>query len=211
MRQTLYSSLLALLLATASSALLAQGTAGAEPSGPNELVKWVIDGVMQSVHQSDAPRSGDVGALARVVEQKFVPYTDFQRTARIALADAWKTATPDQQRQLVAQFQTLIVHVYATELTQVSDRSVAFRFENSTIAPGATDAIIRTRLVDNGEDDAIAYRLEKTAAGWRIYDINILGTWLSQIYRHQFEGQLAKGGVPALIESLAQHNARAAN
>ena len=179
-----------------------------ERTAPDDLVKGVIDNVMRSLRQSEAGRAGDINELTRVVEQRFLPFTDFERTTRMALGDAWSTATPEQQKQLFEQFQKLIVHVYATELIQISNRSVTFRFKPTTVAPGASDAIVHSSMQDNGEDDAIDYRLEKTPSGWRIYDISILGNWLSQIYRHQFAQQLGSGGVAALVKSLTEHNAR---
>jgi phospholipid transport system substrate-binding protein len=195
-----------LLLALCAHGALAQS----ERSSPDELVKAVIENVMRSVAQPGATRTADVAELKSVVQQKFLPYTNFERTARIAVGEAWGRASPEQQKQLFEQFQKLIVHVYATELTQISDRNVSFRYKPSHLAPGATDAIVHTSMIDNGEDDAIDYRLEKTASGWRIYDISILGSWLSQIYRHQFAQQLSAGGVAALTESLTEHNARLA-
>jgi phospholipid transport system substrate-binding protein len=55
------------------------------------------------------------------------------------------------------------------------------------------------------------YRLEKTAAGWKVYDINILGAWLVESYRNQFNDQISKGGVEGLIQFLQQRNNSLAN
>jgi ABC-type transporter MlaC component len=65
-------------------------------------------------------------------------------------------------------------------------------------------------VLSNGGDDAIDYRLEKTANGWKIYDINMMGAWLIQVYQTQFQDQLSKGGVDGLIKFLTEHNARSA-
>jgi ABC-type transporter MlaC component len=49
--------------------------------------------------------------------------------------------------------------------------------------------------------------LRKTGAGWKIYDIDMMGAWMIQVYRRQFAAQLASGGIDGLIKYLAAHNA----
>jgi ABC-type transporter MlaC component len=61
-------------------------------------------------------------------------------------------------------------------------------------------------MATNGDDNEIDYRVEKGDHGPRIYDINIMGAWLVQLYKGQFQTQLSKGGIDALIKSLAAHN-----
>lgn len=173
---------------------------------PNELVKSAVEGVMTAIKADPAGRSGDIAALTQVVERKFLPYTNFEHTTRLAVGNAWKSASAEQKKQMFEQFQTLLTRVYAVELTQISDQNVKFKYQPVVMPAGATNVIARTRMLNNGDDDEIDYRLEKTSQGWKIYDINILGAWLSQLYRHQFAEQLARGGPPALIQSLIQHN-----
>jgi phospholipid transport system substrate-binding protein len=60
--------------------------------------------------------------------------------------------------------------------------------------------------VGKGEPIQLDYRLEKTAAGWKVYDINILGAWLVESYRNQFNDQVSKGGIDGLIKFLQDRN-----
>ena len=48
--------------------------------------------------------------------------------------------------------------------------------------------------------------MEKTPAGWKIYDLNVLGVWLVETYRTQFSQEINAKGVDGLIASLAQRN-----
>jgi phospholipid transport system substrate-binding protein len=54
------------------------------------------------------------------------------------------------------------------------------------------------------------YRLEKTATGWKIYDVNILGAWLVETYKGSFATEIGKGGIDGLIKTLADRNRRLA-
>lgn len=178
-----------------------------ERMAPGDVVKTAVEGVMTTVESDPASQTGDVTALTHIVERKFIPFTNFERTTRLAVGSAWNTASTEQQKELFEQFQTLLTRVYAVELTQIISQHVKFTYRPVTLAAGASDVVVRTHMLNNGEDDEIDYRLEKTSKGWKIYDINILGAWLSQLYRHQFAEQLARGGPAALIQSLARHNA----
>ncbi len=168
-------------------------------------VKTAVEGVLAAVRATPAAHDGDLEAISRQVEQKFLPYTDFERTTRLAVGEAvWKAATPAQQQALFKEFQTLLVRTYATELTQIAGNTVKFTYL-PVLGSGAS-VIVPTRMNTNGDDNQIDYRIEKTDQGLRIYDINILGAWLVQLYKGQFQSQLSKGGIDALIKSLAAHN-----
>jgi phospholipid transport system substrate-binding protein len=192
---------LALSQAVPASAAPETG-ANAEASA---AVKTAVEGVLAAVRANPAAKDGDLAAISKLVEEKFLPYTDFERTTRLAVGEAvWSAATPAQQQELFKQFQTLLVRTYATELTQISDGTVKFRY--LPVLTTTSSLVVPTRMNTNGDDNQIDYRVEKSEHGWRIYDINILGAWLVELYKGQFATQLNKGGIDALIKSLVAHN-----
>ena len=173
-------------------------------------MKSAVEGTVAAMKADPQARGGDMSKITQVVATRFVPYTNFQRTTRIAVGKAWATATPEQQKQLYEQFTKLLVGTYAASLSQLRDQDVKFRFLPSVSAEGAKDTVVQSHVISNGGDDSIDYRLEKTDSGWKIYDINMMGAWLIQVYQTQFAEQLAKGGVDGLIKFLTEHNARSA-
>jgi len=185
------------------------GAAVAQTS-PDAVVKSAVEGTVSAMKADPQARGGDMAKITQLVETRFLPATDFQRTTRIALGKAWASATPDQQKQLYDQFQTLLVHTYAASLAQLRDQDVKFSFDAPSIDANAKDAVVESHVVSTGGDNPVRYRLGKTAQGWKIYDIDMMGAWLIQVYQQQFAGQLQKGGVDGLIKYLAEHNARSA-
>jgi ABC-type transporter MlaC component len=176
---------------------------------PDVMVKRTIEDVMSAIRTDPAARAGDPDKINSVVEQKFLPQTDFFRTTRFAVGSAWSKATPAQQKALFEQFQTLMVHAYAAQLIQIRDQNVQFKFQPmAPLAADATDAVVKTVVLNNGDTMNIDYRLHKTGSGWKIYDINMMGAWMIGIYRQQFAGQIAKGGIEGLVKFLAAHNER---
>ena len=185
-------------------------TAAFAQTAPDAVVKSAVEGTVTAMKADPQARGGDMSKITQVVQSRFVPYTNFQRTTRIAVGKAWTTATPDQQKQLYEQFTKLLVGTYAASLSQLRDQDVKFRFQPAAAAEGAKDTVVQSHVISNGGDDSIDYRLEKTADGWKIYDINMMGAWLIQVYQTQFAEQLSKGGIDGLIKFLTEHNARSA-
>lgn len=175
---------------------------------PEQTVKATIERVMSAIHSDPGGRAGDPERIYQLVRQHFLPATDFALTTRYAVGDAWATATPAQRDALVKQFQMLLARTFALQLTQIREQDTHFTYAPATkLAADAGDAVVRTSVLTEGERMPIDYRLRKTAAGWKIYDINMMGAWMIAVYRRQFAAQLASGGIDGLIKYLAAHNA----
>ena len=76
-------------------------------------------------------------------------------------------------------------------------------------APEDKEVIVRTEIKGRGDPIQLDYRLEKTpgqGAGWRIYNINVLGVWLVETYKSQFAQEINAKGLDGLIATLAERN-----
>ena len=198
-----------LITATASFAQTQQTTANANMSTPDGLVKFVVEDVMNTIKSDKAIQSGDLRKVNALVDQKILPYSDFQKTTRVFIGRNWSKATPAQQALITQEFKTLLIRIYGGALAQVKDQKIQYKpFRASA---DDTDVIVRTVVVGKGEPIQLDYRLEKTGNAWRVYDINILGAWLVESYRNQFNDQVSKGGIDGLIQFLQQRNNSLAN
>ena len=56
----------------------------------------------------------------------------------------------------------------------------------------------------------IDYSMEKTPAGWKVYDVIVGGVSLVTNYRDEFTQQVREGGIDGLIKTLEAKNAGAA-
>ncbi len=212
MRSTFKKFLIAFSIFLASFAQVSVGHAqapGAVGNTPDGLVKYVVEDVMNTIKSDKAIQSGDLRKINALVDQKILPYSDFQKTTRLSMGRNWSKATPQQQALITQEFKTLLIRIYGGALAQVKDQKVQYKpFRGSA---DDTDVVVRTLVVGKGEPIQLDYRLEKTAAGWKVYDINILGAWLVESYRNQFNDQISKGGVEGLIQFLQQRNNSLAN
>src|SRR5437868_4332253 len=70
-----------------------------------------------------------------------------------------------------------------------------------------TEVEVRSQVnMTRGEPITLNYRLTKTAQGWKIFDINVLGAWLVETYKSTFASEISKGGVDGLIKKLQDRN-----
>lgn len=196
------------IAATASPAADSTPVAKLAPGATADAtIKAAVEGTVAAIRKDPAAQGGDPARTAQLVRTYFIPFTDFARTARLAVGEAeWNKATPEQRSAVVAQFQTLLVRVYAAQLTQIQGQNVTFAFDKPTAVPKSNDVVIGSKVHTSTDDMSTRYRLAKTADGYKIYDIDLMGIWLVGVYKQQFADQLAKGGIVALINYLSAHN-----
>src|ERR1700712_4526825 len=173
-------------------------------STPDGLVKTVTTQVLDQIKADKQIQSGNIQRITELVNEKILPYTDFTRTTRLVMGRNWNTATPQQQQQIVEQFKMLLIRTYAGALAQVHDQQIVYQPLRSS--PTDTDVVVRSAIVNNGSPLELDYRLYKTPQGWRVYDINVLGAWLIQVYQQQFADQISQHGVDGLLSFLTQRN-----
>ena len=185
----------------------AQATAPVPAQTPEAFIQSITNEVMATVKSDKAIQSGDLRKITAVVDAKIMPNVNFVRMTAAAVGPAWRRATPDQRLRLQNEFKTLLVHTYAGALKQVTNQTVDVLPLRA--AAGDKEVVVRTLIRGQGDPVQVDYRMEKTpgqGAGWKIYDLNVVGVWLVDNYRPQFSQQLNAGGVDALINSLAERN-----
>lgn len=175
-------------------------------SAPVDIVRTAVEGTVSAMKADPGARGGDMTKVTQVVEQRFLPATNFERTTRIAVGDAWKQATPQQQQELYKQFKLLMTRTYAASLAQLGGQDAKFSFKAGG-ASGA-DALVQSTVTTPGDSQSVGYRLGKVGNDWKIYDIDMSGAWLIQVYQGQFKSQLSSGGIDGLIAYLQKHNSR---
>lgn len=194
------------VMALASLGILNLGFAHAQNKDTADgLVKYVVEDVMNTIRNDKAIQAGDLRKINTLVDQKILPYSNFQKTTRLAMGRNWNKATPAQQEQITQEFKSLLIRIYSGALAQVKDQKI--QYKPFRAAADETDVIVRTVVIGKGEPIQIDYRVEKTNDGWKVYDINVLGAWLVESYRNQFNDQVSKGGIEGLVQFLQQRNA----
>ena len=207
--RTLSAGVLALLMASAMPTMdaFAQATAAnaaVKAGAPDELVRTLSTDVLDSIKKDKSLQSGDFGKLQALVDEKILPYVNFEKMTQLAVGRGWRQATPEQRQALSREFRTLLVRTYSGAMSQVRDHQVKmlpFRGGKED------DVVVRTQIVaPRGDPIQLDYRLEKADGGWKIYDVNVLGVWLVENYKNSFASEINQGGIDGLIKSLTERN-----
>jgi phospholipid transport system substrate-binding protein len=193
------------LLGTGLPAAQAQGTANAAPSAPDALIKALSEEVLDSIRKDPSLQSGDIARLNALIDEKVLPHVNFEKMTRLAVGRGWREATAEQRQALIREFRMLLLRTYAGAVSAAQEYEV--RMLPLRAEPGATDVTVRTQAVPSrGTPIQLDYRMEKTAGGWKIYDVNVLGVWLVENYRNSFASEISRGGVDGLINTLIERN-----
>jgi len=181
--------------------------AHAEDEAPDALIKRLSVDVLDSIKADKSMRSGDLGKVVTLVDAKILPNLDFQRMTASAVGPAWRQATPEQQKRLQDEFKILLVRTYAGALTQVTDQVISMKPLRAS--PEDKEVVVRSEVKGSGDPIQLDYRLVKTpgqGAGWKIYNINVLGVWLVENYKSQFSAEINAKGLDGLITTLVERN-----
>ena len=202
------------LIATATMAIattaLSTSAIAAPAEAPDVLVKRISSDVIDTAKNDKEIQAGNQKRVMDLVETKILPYVDFQRMTALAAGRFWRDASPEQQKQLSQEFRTLLVFTYSGALSQIKNETVEFKPLRAD--PADQEVEVRSQVnMTRGEPITLNYRLAKSATGWKIFDINVLGAWLVETYKGNFASEIGKSGIDGLIKSLAERNKKLAN
>ena len=173
----------------------------AQDLGPDELVRKATDEVLAAI-KSDKQK-----ALA-LAEEKVLPLVDFDESTRLAVGHNWNRATPEQKRNLVAEFRRMLVRTYSYAIEAYQGQTLKVLPSRGKQDPEGTT--VRTQFVRaGGQPLSIEFEMRKTDASWRIYDITVGGVSLVITYRSEFDAIVKQSGIDGLIKRLAEKNAPA--
>jgi phospholipid transport system substrate-binding protein len=201
----------AVLALFAIAAAQAQGTAAANApasvtaQAPDALVRTLSNDVLEAIKKDKTLQSGDLSRLNALVDERILPYVNFEKMTQLAVGRGWRQATPEQRQLLTKEFRALLVRTYSGAVSVVKDHQVQMRpFRGQ---PADTDVLVRTQVVPSrGDPIQLDYRVEKTDSGWKIYDVSVLGVWLVENYKSQFASEITQNGIDGLIKAMTERN-----
>jgi phospholipid transport system substrate-binding protein len=176
-----------------------------EATPPDVLVRTVTQEVLDLIVKDKEIQAGNRAKLLQVINAKVLPHFDFESMTSLAMGQNWRTATPEQKKQLVDAFRTLLVRTYASALATYSDQK--FDFRPLRAKPTDTDVVVQVRVLQPGSQPVpIDYSMEKTPSGWKAYDVSVGGVSLVANYRTEFATVVRSSGIDGLIRDLQAKN-----
>jgi phospholipid transport system substrate-binding protein len=181
------------------------GHAQEKLTAPDVLVKQVTLEVIELIAKDREIRGGNRAKLIGLINDKVLPHFNFTSMAALAMGQSWNKATPEQKKRVTDEFKTLLVRTYASALASYSDQK--FDFRPLRAKPSDTDVTVHVRVLQPGTQPVpIDYSMEKTASGWKVYDVVVGGVSLVANYRTEFNNLVRESGVEGLIKNLSAKN-----
>ena len=187
------------------SSVLIAASVWANDMAPDVLIKSVSAEVLEIVRADKDIQSGNARKAADLVEKKVAPNFDFVHMTRLALGRDWRQASPEQQKALANEFQTLLVRTYSKALTEYKNQTIDVK--PLILKAGDTDVKVRSEIKQPGAKSIqLDYYLQKNNASWKIYDIEVAGISLVTNYRESFASEVRNSGIDGLLKSLQTKN-----
>jgi phospholipid transport system substrate-binding protein len=185
--------------------LLAFAPVAFAQEAPDALVKRIADETLASIRSDKELQAGNPAKIKTLIETKLVPHFDTTRMTALAMGRNWRSASPEQQKELVEQFKTLLIRTYSNALTNYRDNTIGYKPLRAN--PGDNEVTVRSEVTRPGQAPIqIDYSMEKTPEGWKAYDVIVAGVSLVTNYRDEFNDTVRSSGVDGLIKALQAKN-----
>jgi len=179
---------------------------------PQPLVAAKIDELILQLRDKAEQIRKDQAVAYNISNELMAPHIDFPRITRLVIGKYWKTASPAQQKQLIAEIKHLLIRSYVTAMTSYVDDIIALaekegiKYLPSRYKTGDKKASVRATIaLEGGQTADVQYQLYYRDE-WKIYDIRLEGISLAITYRSSFGEQIKRDGLDRLITQLAERN-----
>ncbi len=171
-----------------------------------QLVQETTDKVLTRLRADSDKLKADSSLIYPLVEDLVLPHFDFAKMSQWVLGKNWRTADETQREQFTNEFRTLLVRTYAKALLEYTDQSM--RYLPFHAEEGARKVTVKTEIEQaGGPAIPLDYSMYLNSAGqWKVYDIKVDGVSLVLNFRSSFATEIRNGGIPKLLEKLAQMN-----
>jgi phospholipid transport system substrate-binding protein len=134
--------------------------------------------------------------LKPLIESRF----DSTEMARSALGYHWRSLSASQRADFTRIFTAFIEAAYLNKVQDYSGQQVQF---GQSRALGEGYAEVDTTIVQTGSAPIpVAYLLEQSDNGWKVYDVTVDNISIIENYRNQFNRVINQQGFPKLMADL---------
>lgn len=124
---------------------------------------------------------------------------DFTELSRRTLARNWDKLNPEQQKEFVELYKSILEDAYADKILSYTDEKIVFSKE---VQLTEKTVEVQSTVFRRTTEIPIYYRAVLKNGAWRVYDVVIEGVSLISNYRTQFREILSNKPPEALLETL---------
>ncbi len=196
-------SALALLAVGAAAGQSVTAPSANTATDPATVVRQTSNKIISELNTHETELKKDPQIAEKLVREYLLPNFDFEFTSQLVLGRYWRMATSQQRKEFEQAFLHYLVMTYAKGLENYRGAKVqVLPFRGDVSQEFVT---VRTRVdTPDHEPMEIDYALRKTSDGWKAFDVKIAGVSYVQTYRNEFQSEIQRTSLAALIKRL-QH------
>lgn len=185
-------ALVALLIFTLVPLL---ASAGVPLDTINSNVNSVLDVMRDPKLKGEAGRKVKERKIIDAAEKLF----DFVELSKRTLGLNWNKLTPEQRKEFVDLYKTILKDAYIDKLTAYTDEKINYTRE---VSLSETVVEVQSTVITKKAEVPIYYRVIKKDGGWKVFDVIIEGVSLINNYRTQFREILGNNPPATLLDTL---------
>jgi len=174
-----------------------QTAAAKNLSEPEKVLKASVDQVVAVLSDAKIPQDQKRRKVVDIINSSF----DFKLMAKLSLGKKHWTKLDAKQKEAFTQlFIERFEDSYTDKLELFDKEKVIFQ----PMIEKKKKVQIPTFILSKGEKISMLYKMYKSKAGWKVYDVEIEGVSLIQTYRSQYHQVLAQGTIEDLMTKMKQ-------
>ncbi|NIR29857.1 MAG: ABC transporter substrate-binding protein [Gammaproteobacteria bacterium] len=176
---------------------------------PKAVIEQATEDLLVSMRGNLDAIKSDMSLAYRIAEDTVLPHLDFARIARWVLGKHWRTATREQRREFIDQFQEFLTRTYVTMMVEFCDQIAAqsgagVSYPSVRQSDDDKRAMVRSVIeLASGEEIQVDYRMYRSRVDWKVYDVVVGGVSLAATYRTSFSQRIDRNGFDGLLTYLA--------
>ncbi|HXX80555.1 MAG TPA: ABC transporter substrate-binding protein [Thermodesulfovibrionales bacterium] len=166
---------------------------------PLDTVKMHVDKVLDVLRdpslKAESSKKLKRDKIRAIAETMF----DFTELSKRTLAQNWSTFSPEQQKEFIGLYKSLLEDTYADKIMMYTDEKILFTKE----VPLTEKTVeVQSTVIRKTDEIPMNYRVIQKEGAWVVYDVVVEGVSLINNYRSQFREILVNKPPESLLETL---------
>lgn len=164
-----------------------------------DTVRKTVDDVITIVSNKEMKKKSNEHKRRVAIKKAIASVFDSEEMARRTLGKHWNQRSPQERKQFVELFATLLENSYAGKIESYNNERIVYTREQID----GSFAEVKSKVITPKKDEyTLDYRLLQKGSKWVVYDIVIEGVSLVSNYRTQFNKIISTNGYPELVKKL---------
>jgi phospholipid transport system substrate-binding protein len=184
------------------SLLLVGTTRRGQAGEPLDKIRQTVDDVLTVLADETLKAPERETERRAKIRQAVFQRFGFDEMAQRALAQHWRTRTPEERKEFVTLFSDLLERSYIDKIENYGGGKENIRYTKETIDKDGY-ATVRSEIISKRDLDVeVEYRLLQRDGNWAVYDVIIEGVSLVNNYRTQFNKIITESSYENLVKQM---------